>query len=232
MNDFRAELEAELAWRQDEFAFFKNQLNNIPDEEKKEKYRKSLVLILYSHMEGYIKIALQTYIKYINAQNLPRKYVVSGLIAASMNQEFNAYDNLDKKCHIFHRELPKDTALHRFYRRVDLLDQLEDFKSAPLVIEDSVINTESNLWYIVLQKNFYKIGLPIDMFEEYRRDIDAFVNRRNSIAHGNSRAGVTLQEFSDWESKIKRVMEDMTILLYDYANRKQYLQTISSACER
>lgn len=224
-NDLRAELEAELAWRQEDLAFFKNQLNNISDELEKDKYRKSLVLILYSHMEGYIKIALQTYIKYINEQNLPRKDVVSGLMAASMNPEFNAYDNLDRKCDVFRRELPEDTVLHRFFRRVDFIDQLEDFKNAPLVIEDSVINTESNLWYVVLQKNLYKIGLPVDMFEQYCRDINALVNRRNSIAHGNSRYGVTSQEFSNWEIKIKRVMEDITILLYDYANRKRYLQT-------
>lgn len=225
-DDFRAELEAEWAWRQDDLSFFKNQLNNIPDEIGKDKYRKSLVLILYSHMEGYIKIALQTYIKYINAQALSRKEVVSGLMAASMDTEFNAYDNLDKKCSIFRRELPDDNALHRFFRRVDFLDQFEDFQDAPLVIEDSVINTESNLWYVVLQKNLYKIGLPVNMFEQYHRDIDALVNRRNSIAHGDFRSGVTSQEFSTWETKMQRVITDITILIYDYANRKQYLRPL------
>ncbi|MFR5135491.1 MAG: MAE_28990/MAE_18760 family HEPN-like nuclease [Acutalibacter sp.] len=223
-NELRAELEAELAWRQEDLAFFKNQLNNISNDLEKDKYRKSLVLILYSHMEGYIKIALQTYIKFINAQNLPRKDAISGLVAASMNPEFNAYDNLDRKCNIFRRELPEDSSLHRFFRRVDFLDQLENFKNAPLIIEDSVINTESNLWYVVLQKNLYKIGLPVDMFQQYHRDIDALVNRRNSIAHGNSRSGVTAQEFLKWESKISHVMTDITILIYDYANRKQFIQ--------
>lgn len=121
-NDLRAELETELAWRQTDLAFFKNQLTNISVEIEQDKYRKSLVLILYSHLEGYIKIALQTYIKYINAQNLPRKDVVSGLMAASMNLEFNAYDNLDRKCGVFRRDLPEDNALHRFFRRVDFLD--------------------------------------------------------------------------------------------------------------
>lgn len=223
-DELRAELEGELAWRQEDIAFFKNQLNNISDEIEKDKYRKSLVLILYSHLEGYIKIALQAYIKYINAQNLPRKDVITSLMAASMNPEFNAYDNLDRKCDIFRRKLPEDSILHRFFRRIDFLDQIEDFKNTPLVIEDTVINTESNLWYVVLQKNLYKIGLPIDMFEQYHRDIDALVNRRNSIAHGDSHSGVTSQEFSNWETKINLVMTDITILIYDYANRKQYLQ--------
>ena len=35
---------------------------------------------------------------------------------------------------------------------------IEDFKEKELIIDDQIIDTESNLWYIVLQKNLYKIG--------------------------------------------------------------------------
>ena len=224
-DELRAALEAELAWRQEELAFFKNQLNNISDENDQRRYRKSLVLILYSHMEGYIKIALQTYIQYINSQQILRKDAISGLMVAGMHKEFLAYENLDRKCAIFRRELPEDTSLHRFFRRVDFMEQLDSFRDTTLVVEDSVVDTESNLWYIVLQKNLYKIGLPIDMFEQYRSEIDALVNRRNSIAHGNARAGVDQQEFLNWETKVSLVLSDVTRLLYDYANHQRYLQS-------
>lgn len=224
-DELRAALEAELAWRQEELAFFKNQLNNISDENDQRRYRKSLVLILYSHMEGYIKIALQAYIQYINSQQILRKDAISGLMVAGMHKEFLAYENLDRKCAIFRRELPEDTLLHRFFRRVDFMEQLDSFRDTTLVVEDSVVDTESNLWYIVLQKNLYKIGLPIDMFEQYRSEIDALVNRRNSIAHGNARAGVDQQEFLNWETKVSLVLSDVTRLLYDYANHQRYLQS-------
>ena len=223
-DEFRAALEGELQWRQEELAFFKNQLNNILDENDKKRYRKSLVLILYSHMEGYIKIALQTYIQYINDQHLRRKDVISGLRVAGMHKEFLAYENLDRKCEVFHRALPDDTALHRFYRRVDFIEQLEEIQNTTLRIEDTVIDTESNLWYVVLQKNLYKIGLPVDMFEQYQRPIDALVNRRNSIAHGNAHAGVEQQEFTRWEVSTISIISDITRLLYDYANHQRYLQ--------
>ena len=95
-DELRAALEVELAWRQEELAFFKNQLSEIA-EENKNKYRKSLVLILYSHLEGYIKICLQTYVQYINSQGLNRKDVNTGLMVASMHKEFIAYENLDRK---------------------------------------------------------------------------------------------------------------------------------------
>ncbi len=154
-DGLRAALEAELAWRQEELAFFKNQLNEIP-EENKDRYRKSLVLILYSHMEGYIKICLQTYIQYINSQGLKRKDVKTGLMVASMYKEFIAYENMNRKNEIFRKELPDDARLHRLYRRVDFMEKVEDFKEQELYIDDQIIDTGSDLRYIVLQKNLYK----------------------------------------------------------------------------
>lgn len=225
-DELRAALETELAWRQEELAFFKNQLNEV-EESNKNKYRKSLVLILYSHMEGYIKIGLQTYIQYINSQGLNRRDVNTGLMVASMHKEFIAYENMERKSEFFRKALPDDTRLHRLYRRVDFMEKMENFKEQELVIDDQIIDTESNLWYIVLQKNLYKIGLPVDLFDDYRSDIDALVNRRNSIAHGNFKSGVTDIEFSNWERKVSEILEGITRLLYDYARNKRYLVSVS-----
>lgn len=223
-DDFRAELENELKWRQEEIAFFKNQLNAITEERDRDKYRKILVLLLYSHMEGYIKIALQTYIKYINFQQLRRSDVIVELMVAGMHREFLAYDNLDKKNKVFSKKLPNDSNIHRFSRRVDFMVQIDDFKEKILEIEDNVIDTESNLWYIVLKKNLYQIGLPIKLFEEYENVINAVVNRRNSIAHGNSYAGVKDMDFSAWETKINQMLFEITKLLYSYVYHKKYLK--------
>ncbi len=224
VDELRTSLESERAWRQEELAFFKNQLNNIENEDEKDRYRKSLVLILYSHMEGYVKICLQTYVQFINALALPRENFVSGLIVAGMHKEFNAYDNMDKKCAFFKTKLPDDHSLHRYSRRVDFIESLDGFMNDTLLIEDGVIDTESNLWYVVLQKNLYKIGLPIDCFEQYKKDIDALVNRRNSIAHGNQRSGVTQNEFDQWEVKIDRVLTEITSKIYEYALHRKYLK--------
>lgn len=152
-DTLRAQLEMELGWRQEELAFFKNQLNEIP-EEYKDKYRKSLILILYSHLEGYIKISLQYYIQYINSQELNRKDVTIGLMVASMDKEFLAYENLDRKCEIFRKELPEDRKLHRIFRRVDFMEELNDFKEKKLYIDDQIIDTESNLWFFCVTKKF------------------------------------------------------------------------------
>lgn len=164
-NELREELEEELRWRQEELAFFKNQLSNINLEEDSCRYRKSLVFLLYSHFEGYVKIALQTYIKYLNSLSLYQRDVIPALAAAGMHKEFLAYENLDKKCSVFRTRLPDDTSLHRFYRRVDFIEQMDEFQNKILHLDDTLIDTESNLWYIVLQKNLYKLGLSITVFE-------------------------------------------------------------------
>ena len=93
----------------------------------------------------------------------------------------------------------------------------------PLIIDDTIIDTESNLWYVLLQKNLYKIGLPIDLFDMYRIEIDALVNRRNSIAHGNSKSGVDANEYQQWEGRVYNILADITRILYDYALHKRYL---------
>lgn len=213
-----------MAWRQEEQAFLKNQLCNIKEEHKKSKYRKSLVLMLYSHFEGFVKICLLSYVQYLNSLSLARKRFNDNLVVSSMNCEFNAYDNNDKKCEIFKKKLPEDRRLHRFYRRVDFLERIDSLKEDILSISDETIDTESNLWHIVLQKNMYKVGLPVDLFDGLSSDINALVNRRNSIAHGTERAGVTDEEYQKWESKTYSIMNEMIRCIYSNILYEKYFK--------
>lgn len=108
------------------------------------------------------------------------------------------------------------------YELIDGLQRISSYLHK-LSIDDQIIDTESNLRYLVLKKNLYKIGLPIDLFSDSQGDIDSLVNRRNSIAHGNFRSGISETEYSSWESKALSVMSNVMRLIYDYANNKMYL---------
>ncbi len=57
LSQLWTEIENEQSWRFDEIRFFQNRLAEIKSEEDREKYRKALVLILYSHFEGFCKFA-------------------------------------------------------------------------------------------------------------------------------------------------------------------------------
>ena len=50
-DSIRAELEQDLAWRVDEIRFLQNQGSALGEDDKR-RYRRALVLILYSHFEG------------------------------------------------------------------------------------------------------------------------------------------------------------------------------------
>lgn len=218
----RTQLEEELAWRQEELFFLKNQLNYI-DVAHQDKYRKSLILMLYAHFEGFTKIALQTYIQYLNDLEIKVNQTNYSLQASHLHKEFTAYDNLDRKNRYFKRALPEDTKLHRFFRRVEFVESFDEFRDVDLFLPDEIVDTESNLWYIVLQKNLYKLGLPIDLFEEQSRDINALVNRRNEIGHGSFRAGISEGEYNQWERRTYNVMSQINMTIYDYAVNEKYL---------
>ena len=100
-----------------------------------------------------------------------------------------------------------------------------NFLCLKLIFVDTAVDSVSNLWLVVLQKNLYRLGLPTDMFEEYRSDIDNLVNRRNTIAHGSRTDGVADTEYVRWESSTKSVMENIVRKIYFYANNEKYLRT-------
>ena len=224
-EELRESLENELAWRLEEMSFFKNILEDIERKNEKDKYRKSLVLLLYSHLEGFIKFSLLNYAQYLNALQRKRKEFDYTLIATSMDKEFKAYENRNSKSPLFkNSKIPSDSSIHNLYRRVNLLESSKDLLNKTLIIDDNAVDTESNLWYIVLRKNLYRLGLPDDMFAEYEKDIDALVNRRNSIAHGGRSSGVQDREYAKWETSVKSIMESIIKKIYLYTNEEKYLQ--------
>ena len=126
LDDFRSILESELQWRQEEINFFKNQLNNFSEDEDKNRYRKSLVLILYSHLEGFIKVSLLSYVQYLNSLGLKNSQVKNEIKASSINIAFRNYEN--KEIHIKKikdHDGKIDSELDKFYRRVQMILELE-----------------------------------------------------------------------------------------------------------
>lgn len=221
----RESLEEEVFWRTEEIKFFKNQLVNFQNEQEKEKYRKSMVLILYSHLEGFLKVALTTYAQFLNSLNKKRNAFSYNLIATSMDGEFKAYENKDMKCKRFiNNKIPDEKKIHNIYRRVNFLESSETLMNQAMFITDSAIDTESNVWYIVLQKNMYRMGLPLDLFQEFEKDIDSLVNRRNSIAHGSRHSGVKEDDYLKWETSVVSIMNEITRKIYSYAVNECYLR--------
>ncbi|MBU3201738.1 hypothetical protein LL037_08390 [Clostridium estertheticum] len=224
LEEIRAQLEEELTWRINEFKFLKNLTSNIYKEEQKDIYRKTLLVMLYSHFEGLCKSCFLIYVEAINSLQLQRQHVNQNLQAASMNTIFNRYDDKDRKCKIFKRSLPEETQIHSFFRRTDFVIQYDDFLKDIVKLPDELVDTESNLWYIVLQKNLFKLGIDLDIFKDNSKQINNLVNLRNSIAHGNLKRGLQDKEFEEIEHSVTCVMNNLVRTLYYCLRNKDYLK--------
>ena len=212
IEQLREEMEYELTWRTDELRMLKNNLSLIFKDEDKNKYRKSLIVMLYAHFEGFTKTCFNSYVSFINAQKLKRYYIEEKpeLIASCMNDIFKAYDDKDRKNKVFKRQLPDDKKLHATYRRADLISQFNNFLTEEVYIKDDVIKTDSNLKSHVLSRNLYYVGINPSCFNAFSDDIDNLVNLRNGIAHGSDKSGIDEKKYNTYENIVlKNIMESL-----------------------
>jgi hypothetical protein len=222
--DIRSQLEEELSWRQNEIRFFHNQLSAITTDEQKDCYRKALIVMLYSHYEGFCKTALGIYADAINAQKLIIRTVNKFIAACSLDHVFLAYENRDKKSRIFKNRLPEDGKLHRFARQIEFIENFEQFEEQLACISETVIDTEDNLKYIVLKKLLFRLGLDYDYFDEYRSNIDKLLGKRNNIAHGTQKTGVSEKDYKEIEKDVFEIMNATIQIIMQALEKKQYLK--------
>jgi hypothetical protein len=218
----RAELENEQTWRQNEIRFLRNQLAHIPSDLEQMKYRRALVVMLYAHYEGFCHFALLQYVRAVNQAAMMCEEATSAIVAGAWAKVFTAMETGDQKSSIFRSKLPDDTALHRFAHRRDFIEQFANFTKQAAQIPDDTVNTESNLWPIVMQKNLYRLGLDHDVFSHHDRTISRLIHRRNSIAHGGDHNGFTAKEYEDLESAVFKIMDDLMDIIMDAIQQEKY----------
>lgn len=225
INDLASQIEVEAMWRNSEYIQIRNTLySNSESEEQKEHFNKSLILLLYSHYEGFCKSTFSIYIEAINSLSLKCHEVNTSIRAASLQSVFDAYDQLDRKGKIFKKTLPDDSSLHRLCRRSEFIDSLENFNNTIVKLEvEKVIDTESNLWPHVLKKILYKSGLDTEAFASEEHNLSRLVNRRNAIAHGAQKAGISQQDFEQYESSVSVTKEKIKSMIINAASLCQYL---------
>ena len=222
--DVRAQLESDLAWRQNEIRLLRNLLSTLTKEEDKKRYRKALVVMLYSHYEGFCKTAFLTYIAAINQENIPCFKANNYIKVASLSDIFDALETRDSKCKTFKPRLPDDSKLHRYCRHVDFISELDRFMNRRIYIPDKLIDTESNLKREVLRKLLYRLGFPYDIFVNHEGKIECLLNIRNEIAHGRySIKGIEQDQYESLEKAIYEVMTGLIKILMNSLESQSYL---------
>jgi hypothetical protein len=219
------EIEAEQTWRTDELRFFHNQVAKLHREDERKIFRKSLVLLLYAHFEGFCKFAFAHYIKAINSEGLTCREVNAALGAATLARMFAELRNPEKKAREFGNALPDDAKLHRFAREREFVEKSSEFETRFVTIPDDVVDTESNLKPVVMKKNLYKIGLDHNRFSSFDGQISKLLQFRNNIAHGVQVAGLEHNEYDQLRSDVSLIMTQIKRDVMSALQNKAYLRT-------
>lgn len=207
-SDFTAQLDGELAWRTAEVNALKGAIALAPAASQ-DDLRKSLILVLYSHLEGFCVFALRHYVEAINDASIVCGDASPAVLAGAWEELFQAVLHGDKKCEVFGQRLPDDRGLHSHWRRRHFVEEIRTLEAGRVKLSEKVINAESNLKPVVLQRNMFVLGLDHTFVTAHEGTLNRFLGKRNRIAHGEERRGIAEREYQEYETLVQRICRDL-----------------------
>lgn len=224
--DLRSQLEEDLSWRHEEIIFFQNIGSSLSAEEWN-RYRRSLVLIVYAHFEGFCKVALSAYLNAVNQEMVSCFRAAPAVIAASFHELFKALKNPESKNDFFRNAAPDDRKLHSFSRDLEFIERAREIMRSVMQIPDAAVDMESNLKPVVLKKNLYRLGLDVKILDGHETAIGKLLWLRNNIAHGASKNGISLNDYEEVKTSAFKVMNSVLHIVYDSFVEKAYIRNIA-----
>ena len=162
-------LATDLAWRKKELSEMKSliEAKNVSDQRHKVLVR-SGVCILYSHWEGFVKLAANSYLEYVISKKLTYQELSSNFLALAMKEKLKEA----KETHKPSLYIP----VYEFF--------LSELNQRCLLPKD-VISTASNLSSEILKEITYILGIDFSIYSTKSVLIDTkLLKTRNEIAHG------------------------------------------------
>ncbi|ENM8380946.1 TPA: MAE_28990/MAE_18760 family HEPN-like nuclease [Vibrio alginolyticus] len=224
LESFQEQLEVERTWREDEIRFLDN-LQREYDEEKRFKFRRSIMCLYYAHIEGFVQFAFSLYVDEINKQELKCSEVKPVIAAATLHNEFMALQNKDKKSKIFKKTLPDETHIHRLSRQVEFVESFSLVNDLTVIVPDGYINTESNVGKQVLEKLLYQVGLEYDDLKHTYGSLNKLLNTRNDIAHGKKKYGINDEDYTNYHTCCLGIIQHVSQKLTTAYGHNRYLKT-------
>lgn len=151
---FQEQIELEREWREAEIRFLNNLQEGLAEKDRP-KIRRSIVCLLYAHIEGFVRFAFSLYVDQVNRKGLTCRDVSPAIAAAAFAKELKALKDINSKSPFFTKALPDDKHLHGFARDVDFITHIGNFYDHPVVIAEGYVNTENNVGREVLEKKCY-----------------------------------------------------------------------------
>lgn len=171
-NELEDCIDKEYSWRRKELTNFKN-TTFTSRKALKNTFAKMLIVLLYSHWEGFIKQTAIAYCEFLNSKGI--KY-------CDLEDNFKVY------C-ILNNFEGNNFPYKKFSSYIGVIAILNNHLDDKLKIDaERYINTQSNLNSDVLRDIIQKIGFNYADYELKANLIDnTFLVLRNAIAHGEYR---------------------------------------------
>lgn len=246
IDEIRVVIERDLKWRLDEISFLASLVLDISGtdiaeiENKRKIVRKTILLTLYSHFEGYFRFAFETYAYALNEERIELNKVIDVLFVSSLNIEFESYDETNKW--IMPNENETNKRIKRIFNRMGLLEKvftkgdgnLELTITSSHISKSSVLHTESNLNPDVIDKVLYGLGIHRNLgisqieFMKMMGLVSEFVKKRNGIAHGDTKSefrdGISERDLSTYQVTFNKIVSLIAPIITQSLTEKLYLK--------
>lgn len=229
-DNLSLELEQEYSNRIDEIMKMENFVEynkETTNEEVLGIIRKSMILVLYSHFEGYCKQVLQYYVVYLNKEKVSACNVKFGLMAANMYKEFRRLSDGNHKPVDLHHLLKEDAILQQYGRRREFIGHFDTIMAKEINISEDFVDTESNLRPHVLKKLLFQLELDYSIVDAHQNDINRLVNVRNCFAHGDRITYPTEKEYNEYKQAVVGLMEKLKTEIEQAYYNRAYLKVSS-----
>jgi hypothetical protein len=201
-------LETDLSWREAELASLKRlAIINSDNEIILRTLLRAAWTLLYAHYEGFSKFSWDILLDVIEKDNVEVNALIDPLKLLALE---SVIGHLKK-------DLTSTSALHFFTTTLPARLQ-----SMACFTPGNRLETDSNLWPNVFERECRKISVHSEMIVAHREKIKALVSRRNDIAHGKTMTIASIEEYTKYESATLLVMHDLAVQVLEAIESKSY----------
>jgi hypothetical protein len=206
-EDLNETLATDIAWRKKQLSEIKKmiELKNVSPQKHNVCIR-SGICILYAHLEGFIKLAGNSYVEYIRIKRLRYRQLSSNFLALAMKEKLKQ---------------AKETNKASLYIPVCdfFLFQLDERCSLP----KNPIST-SNLSSEILKEITHTLGIDFSLDSTKSKLIDEkLLKTRNEIAHGEDSLTIDRKQYIELQTMVMEMLEEFRSRIENAASNEDFL---------
>nr|VFK26925.1 MAG: hypothetical protein BECKMB1821G_GA0114241_102412 [Candidatus Kentron sp. MB]VFK31175.1 MAG: hypothetical protein BECKMB1821I_GA0114274_102111 [Candidatus Kentron sp. MB]VFK75378.1 MAG: hypothetical protein BECKMB1821H_GA0114242_102112 [Candidatus Kentron sp. MB] len=225
---FQEQIENEREWREGEISFLNNIQESLQKEEDRERIRRSILCIIYAHIEGFVRFIFFLYIEQINNEKLTCSQVRPAIAAAAFYNEFRSLRDKNKKDKFFKNKLPDEGHLHGLSREIEFIENIGQFYNHPVSIPDDFVSTGGNVGREVIEKLLFQVGLEYQSLKDIYAPLNKLLRTRNKIVHGVNSAGIQDKDYKEFIECSRQVISSISHRIIKAYIKKEFLLHESS----